>query len=127
MSGINADTNVSELVSSTVAAGSVSNPIHNVITSNAQSAAAVSTAIGRGSSAQTPLRGGNHDCGPRPRVEQPPPHPQSATAGVSSNPRGAVSNAVQFGSMVNEPMFNDINRNIASSSAIPPLSTAAVR
>ncbi|MED6220112.1 hypothetical protein PIB30_041738 [Stylosanthes scabra] len=161
MSGINVGTNVSELISSTAAAGSIGNPSHNVITSNAQSAAAVSTAIGSirstseakkkqlqdgnrttvgGSSAQTPLGEGSHERGPRPRVEQPPPHHQTTAgwypfgmplnfqpSGVPSNPRGAVSNMVQFGSMSNEPVFNDINRNAASSSAIAPLSTTAVR
>ncbi|MED6214637.1 hypothetical protein PIB30_105154 [Stylosanthes scabra] len=110
---------MSELVSSTVAAGSVSNPSQNMVTSNTQNAAAVSTATGSirstsetekkqlqdgkrtplgGNSAQTPLRGGNHERGPRPRVEQPPPYPQT-TAGW----------------------------NVASTTTISPLSTAAVR
>ncbi|MED6223390.1 hypothetical protein PIB30_073554 [Stylosanthes scabra] len=119
MSGINVGTNVSELVSSTAAAGAVSNPSHNVITSNAQSAAAVSTAIGSirstseaekkqlqdgnrtpigGSSAQTLLRGGSHERGPRPRVEQPPPHHQTAAGWnpfgmpLKSQPSGVPSN-----------------------------------
>ncbi|MED6178234.1 hypothetical protein PIB30_105634, partial [Stylosanthes scabra] len=46
MSGINVGTSVSELISSNAAAGSVSNSGHNVVTSNVQSAAAVSIAIG---------------------------------------------------------------------------------
>ncbi|MED6174464.1 hypothetical protein PIB30_069236, partial [Stylosanthes scabra] len=99
MSGINGGISGSELISSTTAAGSVSIAGQNVTTSNVQSAAAVSTAIGSirstsetenkqlqdgnrttagGSSVQTPLGGGGNGRGPRPRVEQPPPHHQTA-------------------------------------------------
>ncbi|MED6185085.1 hypothetical protein PIB30_053636 [Stylosanthes scabra] len=87
MSGINVSTSASELISSTTAAGSVSSSGHNVVTSNVQSAAAVSTAIG-------------------------------STRSTSE----AKKKQLQDGNRITAG-----GRNAASSSTIPPLSTAVVR
>ncbi|MED6151822.1 hypothetical protein PIB30_086058 [Stylosanthes scabra] len=85
------------------------------------------TTVG-GSSAQTPLGRGSHGRGPRPRVEQPTSHHQTAAGWYPFGmPLNFQPSGVQFGSMSNEPLFNGISRNAASSSTIPPLSTAAVR
>ncbi|MED6221152.1 hypothetical protein PIB30_051710 [Stylosanthes scabra] len=160
--GTSTNSGGSDVAGSTSSAGSVSATGHNVSGLAVTTAATVSTAVGSTHSApeneQKQLHDGNRSTaggnlvnqaivggssggrGPRPRVEQPPPHrlqsegwypfgmpPNFQPQVIPSNLRGTSPSAIQFGSVPNEQPFSEMSKSIASPNVNQPLSTAAVR